>query len=143
MWVASVDHAHCLRLGVDEEKRAAMSTGFTDAPTETEFLAAFGVDPMEAAPQDGFWCYSFESAGGEVVRFSFDVHQRSVQTELESNGRVVCTVVHENADHIRIIEGADQASIMVEFANAPDECRTQLRLRVFPDLEISWSSLRA
>lgn len=119
-----------------------MSTGSTDVPSETDFLAAFGVDPLEAAPQDGFWCYSFESERGETVRFSFNAHERSVQTVWESNGRPVCTVVHENADQIRIHEEAGQASITVEFAHARDECRTQLRLRVFPELDISWSSLR-
>ncbi len=119
-----------------------MSTGFTDAPSETDFLAAFAVEPVESAPQDGFWCYSFESEGGDAVRLSFNAHERSVQTVYESNGRAVCTVVHENAEQIRINDEKGEVSITVEFAHGRDECRTQLRLRVLPELEISWSSLR-
>ena len=119
-----------------------MSTGHTDVPSETDFLAAFGVVPVDSAPQDGFWSYSFESKDGDAVRLSFNAHERSVQTLWESNGRPVCTVVHENAVHIRINQEAGQASITVEFAHERDECRTQLRLRVLPELEISWSSLR-
>jgi len=119
-----------------------MSTGFTDVPSETDFLAAFGIDPDESVPPDGFWCYTFESEGGDVVRLSFNTHERSVQTVCESNGRAICTVVHENADQIRINEGRGEASIIVEFAHGRDECRTQLRLQVHPELEISWSSLR-
>jgi hypothetical protein len=30
-----------------------MSTGFTKVPAEMDFLAAFGVDPVESAPEDG------------------------------------------------------------------------------------------
>jgi len=119
-----------------------MSNGFTEVPSETDFLAAFGVDPVESVPQDGFWCYSFESDSGDAVRLSFNVHERSVQTVWVSNGRTSCTVVHENADQIRINDGDGGAYIFVDFAHKRDECRTQLRLRVLPELEISWSSLR-
>lgn len=119
-----------------------MSHGFTQVPSETDFLAAFGVEPVEAAPQDGFWCYSFESDDGSAVRFSFNVHERSVQTVWMSKGRAVCTVVHENADEIRINEGVGSASISATFAHGHDGCRTHLRLQIIPDLEISWSSLR-
>lgn len=119
-----------------------MSTEFTLAPSETDFLASFGVDPAEALPEDGFWCYLFESDDGDAIRLSFDIHERSVQTVWESKGRVVCTVVHENASEIRINDDGGEASISVDFSHERDECQTQLLVRVLPDLEIKWSSLR-
>lgn len=119
-----------------------MSHGFTKVPPESDFLAAFGVEPAESAPQDGFWCYLFGSENGDVVRFSFNIQERSVQTVWESKGRAACMVVHENADEIRINDSGGKASISVDFAHERDECRTQLQLRVLPDLEITWSSLR-
>lgn len=119
-----------------------MSHGFTKVPSESEFLAAFGVEPVESARQDGFWCYSFGSEDRDAVRFSFNIQERSVQTVWESKGRAVCTVVHENADEIRINDSGGEASISVDFAYERDECRTQLQLRVLPNLEITWASLR-
>jgi hypothetical protein len=119
-----------------------MKRGFTQVPSENDFLAAFGVEPIESAPQDGFWCYSFESDDGNAVRLSFNIHERSVQTVWMFKGRAVCTVVHENADEIRISNEVGAANISATFAHERDECRTQLRLQIAPDLEINWTSLR-
>ena len=114
-----------------------MTSAPTTIPSENDFLAAFGVEPVEAEPADGYWCYEFTAEDGEGLRFSFNVHERSVQTVWTSRGRPVCTVVHENASAVRVEEGA----IRVEFIHEPNECRTTLHVQVFPEVVVRWSSI--
>ena len=114
-----------------------MTTTPTTIPSENDFLAAFGVEPVEAEPADGYWCYEFTTEDGDALRFSFNAHEHSAQTVWFSRGRPVCTVVHENTSAIRLEEQA----IRVEFVQEPSECRTTLSVQVFPELEVRWSSI--
>ncbi|WP_267682562.1 hypothetical protein [Nannocystis sp. SCPEA4] len=102
----------------------------TTAPTEADFLARLGVSPFDARPSDGFWCYRFTSDTGEAVQFSFNMHERSVQTMWLVQERPVCTVVHENAAEIRIVESAGRTSIHVDFLRTANGWKTGLELQI-------------
>lgn len=109
----------------------------THAPTTLDVLECFGIEPVEARPEDGAWCYAFASGPGEELRLSFNVLEGSVQTAWFSRGRPTCVVSHENASEIRL----DGTSIEVEFSSQPGECRTRLSVQVRPRVEVRWSSV--
>lgn len=118
-----------------------MSNQPVRVPSEEDFLAAFGVAPIESAPADGYWCYRFENGHGHNLRFSFNTHEGSVQTVWESEGHDVCTVVHEMLEELRIHDEPGEASIAATFANVSD-VRTRKIVQILPQLEVSWSTLR-
>ncbi|MEZ4401563.1 MAG: hypothetical protein R3B06_16175 [Kofleriaceae bacterium] len=60
-----------------------------DVPSPAEFLAALGLDPCEAYPDDCRWAYRIIDGAGAAVVLSFDVFQRSVQTVAPAT-TVVC-----------------------------------------------------
>jgi hypothetical protein len=108
----------------------------TSAPSETDFLAAFGVRPVEAAPGDGYWAYNFDGPGDSRVRFSFNTHQGSVQTACFVGVQRLAAVVSEGAESIRI---GDDERIHVVFA---DPVGTTLTVAVFPVATVDWALLR-
>lgn len=116
-----------------------MST-LTSAPTEIDFFAAFGVDPVEARPHDGYWCYTFDGDNGVTLRFSFCTHDTSVQTCLLVQGRVISVISGEAASCIQILGDGRTAGIKVSFE--PASTRTTLLIEVFPQLQVTWGSVR-
>ncbi len=104
-------------------------------PSETDFLAAFGVEPEDSAPSDGYWAYTFEGPGDSHVRLSFNTHEESVQPARFVGGVKVATFVSEGAESIRI---GDDECIRVNFAGAPS---TTLTITFFPSVSVQWSSL--
>ena len=111
-------------------------------PTELDFLTVFGIIPEEARPGDGYWCYRFEGAEGVSLRFSFNTHERSVQTILTCNQEPLAVVVHELAESVEILQHGAHARIHAVFSVASHECQTLLRILVLPKVHVQWSSIR-
>ncbi len=105
-------------------------------PSELDFLEAFGVEPEESVPSDGFWAYTFRDQHGGVVRLSFDTHARSLQTTLLSHGRELGVVVHEDLARLWI---DSETRLCATFTTETD---TRLELTVSEQgVRVSWSSL--
>jgi hypothetical protein len=113
-----------------------MADEICTAPSAEDFLATFGVEPSEARPRDGGWTYTCEDEDGGRLRFSFNTHERSVQTCFEMNGRRAWTVVHESVERVWI---DDRERICASFTG---DLTVKLTVQVFPQLEVEWSALR-
>lgn len=119
-----------------------MTSAPTAVPSENDFLAAFGIAPVESQPADGYWSYSFSGDNeDEELLFSFNAHERSVQTVWVAQGRQVCTVVHENAATVRIVQSHGRSALVVEFVHEPGECQTHLQVQILPGPQVHWSSV--
>lgn len=106
-------------------------------PSEQDFLEKLGIEPIDSKPEDGYWCYELPSEHVPVLRFSFNVHEGSVQTSWQSGAEVFATVVHEGALELRVTS----TSIHVDFEASAESRRTSLELIVVPRLETRWSSI--
>lgn len=115
-----------------------MSTIMT-MPDEVELLEFFGSEPVEQAPEDGFWCWEVEDARGLLLRFSVNLLERSVQTVLLYDGEEVATVSHESCTELRVtdVDGHRQLVACFESPGA----RTKLVLTVGDKTSCEWSTL--
>jgi hypothetical protein len=109
------------------------------APTEDDFLAAFGVTVDESRPADGYWAYTFEGEMGTTIRLSFNTHEHSVQTTIATPAGTVSTISCEGARRIEI--GEEGRRIVAGFA--PGRLNVRMVLYVRPRLELTWSGLQA
>jgi hypothetical protein len=107
-----------------------------DVPHELELIEFFGVQPVERAAEDGYWCFELKDEPGIKLRFSFNVFERSVQTEVSVGDAVIDTVSHELAERLRV-EGAE---LRGTFTTA--DANTLLVLSVTPTIKVRWSTLR-
>ena len=112
-----------------------MSSSPLLAPAENDFLTSFGVEPIESAPQDGYWAYVFDGPDGSRVQFSFNTHEASIQTILFVGDVPVLTVVSEDAQLVRI---GEEGAIYASFGG-----NRRLTVRVFPSLSVEWSFLQS
>jgi hypothetical protein len=111
-------------------------TGFS-TPDKTELLEFFGAEPVESDPADGFWVYELTDAGGVTLRFSFDVLERSVQTEIRLGDRVIAKVSYEGAVSMR----CDGRVLRCEFRSSGT--KATLAVDAADALKIEWATLRA
>ncbi|MCI0574331.1 MAG: hypothetical protein L0Y66_26670 [Myxococcaceae bacterium] len=108
-----------------------------DVPDELDLIEFFGVDPVERAPEDGYWCFEVSDERGIKLRFSFNIFERSVQTELSVMDAVINTVSHELADRLHV----NGAELRATFTSA--DSRTLLAVTVTPAIQVRWSTLRS
>lgn len=109
------------------------------APSELDFLAAFGVNATTSDRDQGLWAYRFAS-GSTTVEFSFRTSDDSVQTRIVVDDREVAVVVHERATQVEIWEERGASGLRVAFE--PGAVMTGLEVDVWPVLAVRWSSLR-
>ncbi|XXF78294.1 hypothetical protein P2318_00630 [Myxococcaceae bacterium GXIMD 01537] len=107
-----------------------------DVPDELDLLEFFGVEPIERAAEDGYWCFVVGDERGVELRFSFNLFERSVQTVVSVGDAAVYTVCHELAERLYV----DGPVLRATFAAA--DATTQLMVRVAPTIRVEWSSLR-
>lgn len=107
-----------------------------EVPGELELIEFFGVEPMERAPQDGYWCFELKDAHGIHIRFSFKVFERSIQTALSFGGEIFETVSHELAERLHVSGDELQATFTAT------DAKTLLTIRVTPNIKVRWSTLR-
>ena len=112
-----------------------MSEHEFQVPDEHELVDFFGNEAIERSIDDGYWCYEVASAQGTSLRFSLNLYERSVQTELRVGAVPVATVSHEMATRLRV-EGGE---LRCEFVCAG--CRTTLTVDA-RGYRALWSTLR-
>jgi len=112
-----------------------MDTSEFQVPDEFELVKFFRGEPIERAVEDGYWCYEVAGQGGMTLRFSLDLLERSVQTELRIGTAEVARVSHEMATRL----STDQNVLRCEFFCA--DCRTTLTIDRRESYRVAWSTL--
>ena len=116
-----------------------MSTDIFEVPSENDFLTAFGVDALEAVPEDGFWAYEFIGNDKNCrLILSFNTHESSIQTVLKIKEGETNTVVHEDARKLMIT-----SDDCIEASFESERYTSSLHVRIFPKIEVTWSILSA
>jgi hypothetical protein len=105
-------------------------------PDELDLIAFFAASPTERAPEDGYWCFEVRDAQGVKLRLSFNVFERSVQTEVSIGDTAIETVSHECAERLHV-EGTE---LFATFTTVNAE--TLLVVSVTPAIRIRWSTLQ-
>ena len=105
-------------------------------PEEHELIEFFGSEPIERGVEDGYWCYQVSANACTTLRFSFDLYERSVQTEIRVETSAVATVSHELATRL-IVEGKQ---LRCEFSGS--DSRTLLTIGGADGFKVAWSTLR-
>ena len=103
---------------------------------EVDLLTFFGAEPVARAVDDGYWCYEVTDRRGVTLRFSFNLHERSVQTALSLAGSRIATVSREAAVRMAIQDG----KLRCEFSTTGD--KTTLTVESAETISVTWSSLR-
>ena len=106
------------------------------APRVPEFVHFFDGQPSESKPDDGYWCYKIVDRRGVTLRFSYDIFERSVQTQIYIGNDLVETVSREAAREIRI----EDDKLVVTFEDAG--MKTSLSVQVRPTIVVVWSGVR-
>lgn len=109
-------------------------------PEEYELLSFFESEPVESEPSDGFWCYEAGDLARVCLRFSFNLHEGSVQTTLIFNNEKVGTICHEGLLSMKIANDAGVESLKAEFDG--HDYQTKLELRIKPEIYVYWWSLQ-
>src|SRR5512140_2859341 len=107
-----------------------------EIPDEVDLIEFFGAEPIQRVTEGGFWCYEVRDRRGIRVRFSFNLFERSVQTELSVGEVAIDTVSHELASRIQLHEGELHATF--DSSNA----KTMMVLGLIPSISLKWSTLR-
>jgi len=105
-------------------------------PDELELLEFFGAEPIVRSLEDGYWCYEATDSRGVRMRFSFNIFDRSVQTELSVAGAPVATVSHEGATRLR----REGSTLCCDFLG--EDWKGSLTVVVGALLHAEWSMLR-
>jgi hypothetical protein len=105
-------------------------------PDVGEIDEFFGAGPIDHATEDGYWCYEVADSRGLMLRFSFSLYERSVQTSLSLHGEQVVTVSHEQADDLAILAG----KLRCEFSS--DSSKTTLQIALRDSISVLWSTMR-
>lgn len=71
-------------------------------PEVGDLEAFFRVEPCECSLEDGYWAFEVLCDENYCLRFSMDVFERSVQTELRLGLKSIVIVSHEFADRLWI-----------------------------------------
>lgn len=112
---------------------------YTAIPGEFELLEFFESEPIEASPSDGFWCYERNDGKGRLLRISFNILKRSIQTILYVNGNEIEIVSHEGAKKIYIAKEKGVKILRCECECLP--IKTILEVVFEPNLHLRWHSL--
>ena len=119
-------------------------------PTELEMLEALPVVSNHVEEEDSIFWYEFRDDDRTLLRLSFSLNYRSVQTDVFIADCKVVSVCREGAVYLRIRPDADGNNMLIgEFGitvypipNVEERtARTQLIVRFFPRIEVNWSTL--
>jgi hypothetical protein len=105
-------------------------------PDEVDLLGFFSSEPVERIPEEGYWLYESADARGVKLRFSFNALERSVQTVIMFDSKVITTVSYEGAGTLKLDGNA--LSCDFEF----EDSIGHLCVLLVPYITISWSTLR-
>src|ERR687887_610959 len=82
---------------------------------QDSFLESLGIEPVEAAPHDGYWCYEITDKYGITLRLSFNTHERSLQTTLLLHGHKIETTSQEGALSLEFFEKNGEKALRGEY----------------------------
>ena len=105
-------------------------------PDEYELVGFFGTEAVERAVEDGYWSYEVSGIGGTILRFSFNIHERSVQTELRLGSALLATVSHEMAKNLSIVGDTLRCELV------GSDYQTTLTVNAKSGYSVVWSTLR-
>ena len=105
-------------------------------PEIDEFTVFFGTDPLAVAMEDGYCCYEVTDERGFTLRFSFNLFEQSVQTQLSFANHIIASVSHEFANSIQIVEG----TLHCEFSSR--DSKTNLTVGVGREVSLDWRTVR-
>ena len=109
-------------------------------PSEEEFLAAFGVEPMESDLSVGSFLYVFEDCDGPLkAMVSFNAVERSFQVRLLIAGRDVIVVSSEKVESLRIHQDRRSSGLRAIFDI--DGIISEAEVIVSPALSSRWWAL--
>jgi hypothetical protein len=108
-------------------------------PDQASFLESFGIDPVEATPHDGYWCYEITDQYGTTLRLSFNTHERSLQTTILLQSRQLETISQEGATSLEIFEKNGEWALRGEFDF--ENAQSSLEIEVKPAILMRWSTL--
>lgn len=113
--------------------------GIFAVPDTWHMFEAFGIEPVEASPEDGYWCYEVKDESGLTLRLSFNVFESSLQTAMFLGGREVATVCQEGAAWLRVEALGGRKTLRAE-------CRfqgavSQVQIAFKPLVSVCWSTL--
>lgn len=114
----------------------SIDRGF-EVPDEVDLIGFFGAEPVQRVTEDGFWCYQVRDQRGIKLRFSFNLFERSVQTELSAGDVVIDTVSHELANRLQL-HGAE---LHATFDS--NNAKTTLVVKPAPSIVVRWSTLQS
>ena len=120
-----------------------------EVPSELEMLEALPVVSNRIDEQGVFW-YDFQNNDQTVLRLSFSLDYRSVQTDVFVADRQIVSVCQEGAVYLRIRPDASGNNMLIgEFGIAVHPvpyvekwtARVNLTISFFPRIEVKWSTL--
>lgn len=111
------------------------------APTTFEMLETFGLDPVEADPDEGLVAYQWTDGAGLTLRLSWSLFERSVQVTLRLGDRPLATVCQEGAVQLTSSVSPGRQALWGDFEQGGAQGR--LTVEVHPMLKVSWSILDA
>lgn len=110
-------------------------TPLFQVPDELAFLEAFEVEPSEALPKDGYWCYELVDQQGTTLRLSFNVFERWIQTELLVGGHKISRVAQEGAIRLSFTRNAEGPALegKCQYRNAFSTLTVQVKPRILAE----------
>jgi hypothetical protein len=108
-------------------------------PDQDSFLENFGIEPVEAAPHDGYWCYEITDQYGVTLQLSFNTHERSLQTTISLHGHKIETTSQEGAISLEIFEKNGEKALRGEYYL--DNAESSVEIEVKPAILVRWSTL--
>lgn len=111
------------------------------APTTSEMLETFGVDPVELDPDEGLVAYQWTDGSDLTLRISWSLMERSVQVTLRLADRELATVCQEGAIRLSVRSEKGTLALIGEFQQGAAMGR--LTAEMEPALKVSWSILDA
>jgi len=108
-------------------------------PDVWQMFEAFGIEPVDASPEDGYWCYEVKDESGLTLRLSFNVFENSLQTAMSLGGHAIATVCQEGAAWLRVeaVGGRKTLRGACEFQGAI----AQVQIAFAPTVSVCWSTL--
>lgn len=101
-----------------------------------ELREFFGGDPVESDASDGFCAYEMRDRLGVTLRLSFNLYERSVQTELRLGESVMVSVSQEGATAMR----RDGALLRCDFRSVGTKTTLSIDTRDY--IRVDWATLR-
>lgn len=111
-----------------------------NVPDEITMLELFGGEPVEARPEDGYWCYQITDSNRITLRLSWSVIEQSLQVSVSTNDYTNAIMSQEGDLDLAPINYKDgRVALKGEFYD--DKKSTTVYIYLFPRIQVTWSTL--